>query len=74
LREGVEVEEGLSWVLTAPIAGVDDGGARMLGCAAGGARRGVPDHDSVRPQGVEGHDGVDERLALLDRAALLGDR
>jgi hypothetical protein len=72
--EGIEVEESLGRVLAAAITGVDDCSVGVPGSQARGTHRRMPDHYRIRPQSVEGHDGVEKSLALLYRAALLGDR
>ncbi len=48
-----------------PVAGVDDRAVDLAGEQMHRARLTVPHDENVGPHGVQGHRGVDERLALL---------
>ena len=61
------VEERLGRMLVRAVARIDDGAVDLLGEEIHGAGRVVAHDDDVRPHGVEGRGGVDERLALLHR-------
>ncbi len=66
--DGERVQQRLGRVLVAAVAGVDDGAVDLLGQEMHGAGLRVPHHQHVGVHGVEGHGGVDQGLALLDRA------
>ena len=72
--QGEDVEQRLGRVLMLAVSGVDDGRLAPLTDELGGAGRGMADHDRVGRVGVEGRDRVAQRLALLQRGALLLDR
>ncbi len=67
LADRVAVEQGLGGVLVPAVAGVDHRGVGPLGDLSGHARGGVADDDGVDAHGLDGLDGVAERLALLHR-------
>ncbi len=64
--EGEGVEQGLGGVGVPAVAGVDDGGAGVLGDEVGDAGLFVADDDVVEAHGFEGVDGVDDGLAFDD--------
>ncbi len=65
----VEVEQGLGGVLVLAVAGVDDRGVGVAGGHLARPDGGVADDEDVRRVGVEGDDGVLERLPLLHARA-----
>ena len=67
LADRVAVEQRLGGVLVPAVAGVDDRGVGPLGDLAGHAGRGVAHDDGVDAHGLDGLDGVAQRLALLHR-------
>src|SRR2546425_222457 len=64
-----QIEQRLGGVLVLAVAGVDDVGANAVAEELRGSRRRMPDHHHVDPHRLEVLRGVDERLALLHRAA-----
>ena len=67
------VQEGLRRMLVRSVAGVDDPGPQVPRQEVGDSGTGMADHDQVRRHGLEVARGVDQRLALLDGAALGGE-
>ena len=65
LAQGVDVEQRLSGVLVLAVAGVDDRRRRPLRDERGRPRPRGADDDGVGLVGVQGQDGVLQRLALL---------
>ena len=59
-------------MFVAAVAGVDDGAVDLFGEQLHGAGIRVTDNQHVRVHGVQGHRGIDDRLALFDRTG--GDR
>src|SRR2546430_4745539 len=64
-----QIEQRLGGVLVLAGGGVDDVGANAVAEELRGSRRRMPDHHHVDPHRLEVLRGVDERLALLHRAA-----
>ena len=75
LAHGVEVEQGLGRVLVPAVTGVDHRAVvDPLGHPGRHPRRGVADDHGVHADGLDGLDGVAQRLALLDRRGPGGER
>ena len=70
--DGECVEKGLGGMFVAAVAAVDDGAVDLFREQLDRARVGMAHHQHVRMHGVQRHGGVDQGLALLDRAG--GDR
>ena len=68
--DGERVEQRLGRVLVAAVAGIEHGAVDLLGQQVDGAGMRVAHHQQVGVHGVQRQRGVDQGLALLDRAGL----
>ena len=64
--DGERVEQRLGRMLVRAVAGVDHRAIDLAGEQMHRAGVMMPHHQNVGPHGVQGHGGVDQRLALFD--------